>query len=106
MRAELAAKPMLRALELGLRSGERRLDVGDPIVMRTMLPEVRAVAARRVVQLVLQRFRGAAQRLVALPRIRTRLAVPAAARVGPVAATDSSQRELRLAELRRRGEER
>ena len=95
---------MLRALELCLGPGERRLDVGDPVVMRAMLAEVRAVPARRFVEPVLQRAGGAAQRLVALPGIGTGLAVPAATRVGPVAATDSAERELRLAELRGGGE--
>ena len=46
MGPELLAEAMLGPLELLLGTGERRLDVGDPVVMGPMLPEVRAIAAR------------------------------------------------------------
>ena len=65
-----------------------------------MLAEVRAVAAGRFVEPLLERPGGASQRLVALPGIRPGLAVAAAARVGPVPAPDPAERELSLAELR------
>ena len=46
MGPELLPEAMLRSLELFLGTREGRLDVGDPVVMSSMLAEVRAIAAR------------------------------------------------------------
>src|SRR4029077_7145139 len=94
MGAELATEAMLRAFELLLGAREGGLDIGDPVVVGSMLSEVGAVPAGRFVEPLLERPGGASQCLIALPGVRPGLAVPATARVGPMPTPDPAEREL------------